>query len=36
VPCRTVEQMRPVNTLAAVKDHESRSSGLVCLARELA
>ena len=29
VPCRTVEQMRLVNALAAVKDHESRSSGLV-------
>ena len=34
VPCRTVEQMRLVNALAAVKDHESRSSGLVCLAKE--
>jgi hypothetical protein len=36
VPCRTVEQMRLVNALAAVKDYESRSSGLACLAKELA
>jgi superfamily I DNA and/or RNA helicase len=27
VPCRTVEQLRLVNALAAVKDYESRSSG---------
>ncbi|MFZ0847873.1 MAG: hypothetical protein WAO08_01540 [Hyphomicrobiaceae bacterium] len=29
VPCRTVEQMRLVNALAAVKDYEFRSSGPV-------
>ena len=28
VPCRTIEQMRLVNALAAVKDQESRSSGI--------
>jgi len=29
VPCRTVEQMRLVNALAAIKDYEFRSSGPV-------
>ena len=36
VPCRTIEQMRLVNALAAVKDHESRSSELARLAKGLA